>query len=275
MPPRSRIETEKAAAERTPRAGWRQYETNYQALIGIIVTGIAHEVNNPLSYMLASLSFMQQELARYSQEPWNGQLGGFCAALDDAQDGIGRVRDIVHNLLSFVRADTDRCERLDVRQVVESAIRVASHQLRCARLVRELSAVPLVEVHAGRLGQVVLRLLANAALAIPPGHPEQNEIRVSTLTDAEGRVVIAIRDTGAGMPPNVVKQLLDPHCTVSQQGLDVGLILSVCHRIVQDLGGEILATSEVGRGSEFRVCLPRAPASTNESPLDVPDDRTK
>jgi CheY-like chemotaxis protein len=101
-----------------------------------------------------------------------------------------------------------------------------------------------------------VNLLVNAAHAIPEGHAEKNEIRTSTRTDAEGRAVVEVRDTGSGISPEVLGRLFDPFFTTKPMGAGSGLGLSICHGIVASFGGEILVESEPGKGSVFRVVLP-------------------
>jgi signal transduction histidine kinase len=103
---------------------------------------------------------------------------------------------------------------------------------------------------------VVVNLLRNATEAIAPGNVEANEIRVVTATDATGRAVIEIHDTGSGIPPKALSHIFDPFFTTKPIGTGVGLGLSVCHNLVAEMGGEIAVTSEEGRGSTFRVTLP-------------------
>jgi CheY-like chemotaxis protein len=117
-----------------------------------------------------------------------------------------------------------------------------------------------------RLGQVCLNLLVNAAQAIEEGHIDSNEIGVSTYTDSHGRVVIEIRDTGGGMPAEVLRRLFTPFFTTKPIGVGTGLGLSICHRIISALGGEITVDSAVGKGTTFRVFLPPAPAGTTAAP---------
>jgi CheY-like chemotaxis protein len=103
---------------------------------------------------------------------------------------------------------------------------------------------------------VFINLLVNAAHAIPEGHVDKNEIRIVTKTDASGRAVIEVRDTGCGIPSEILHRIFDPFFTTEVVGEGTGLGLSICHGIVMGLGGELVAESEVGRGSTFRVCLP-------------------
>ncbi|HSO32689.1 MAG TPA: ATP-binding protein, partial [Labilithrix sp.] len=121
---------------------------------------------------------------------------------------------------------------------------------------REYGAVPPVEADESRLTQVFINVLVNAAQALPEGRSETNEIRLVTTTDAAGRAVIEVHDTGAGIRPEVMTRIFDPFFTTKPVGIGTGLGLSICHTIVTGLGGEISATSEPGRGTTFRVVLP-------------------
>src|SRR5207249_7316162 len=111
-----------------------------------------------------------------------------------------------------------------------------------------------------RLGQVLINLLVNAAQAIPPGSADRNEVSVTAYTDDRGRAVAEVRDTGTGIPPDVLSQIFDPFFTTKGVGPGTGLGLSICHGIVTSIGGEITVESEVGKGATFRLLLP--PAST-------------
>src|SRR5262249_12961294 len=114
-----------------------------------------------------------------------------------------------------------------------------------------------------RLGQVFMNLLVNAAQAIEEGKFEDNEIRVSTYTDAQGYVVVDIRDSGGGMAPEGQRRLFTPFFTTKPVGLGTGLGLAICHRIIAAVGGEISVESVVGKGSTFRVRLPPAREGTH------------
>jgi signal transduction histidine kinase len=100
-----------------------------------------------------------------------------------------------------------------------------------------------------------LNLIVNAAQAIPEGTADNNEIRVSTVLDPDGRVVVEIKDTGPGMSAEVLKRLFTPFFTTKPIGVGTGLGLSICHRLVTSLGGAITVQSVVGHGSTFRIHL--------------------
>lgn len=116
--------------------------------------------------------------------------------------------------------------------------------------------VPLVSANEARLGQVFLNLLVNAVQAIPGNAREQNEIRVTTRTDDEERVIVTVTDTGSGMDEATQARVFDPFFTTKPTGL------WICQGIVMALGGQITVESRVGRGTTFTVVLPARPAAS-------------
>jgi CheY-like chemotaxis protein len=155
-----------------------------------------------------------------------------------------------------------RAWRVDLRRSIDSAVTLAWNEIRHrARLVKHYQPVPEVWASEARLGQVFLNLLINAAHAIPEGAADRNEIRVSTWVDAQGRAVVEVSDTGAGIPEEIRPRVLEPFFTTKPVGEGTGLGLSLCHGIITNLGGELRFDSEVGKGTTFRVVLaPRAVA---------------
>jgi len=230
--------------------------------VGMLAAGVAHEVNNPLAYMLANLEFALEQLS--------GMEGAapreVCAALEEAREGAMRVRSIVRDVKTFSRPQEQRADVVDVRPLLESAVNMSFNEIRHrARLVKDYGPVPPVAAVPARLGQVFLNLIVNAAQAIPEGALDQNEIRLSTSTDETGRAVISVHDTGSGMSPDVLRHVFDPFFTTKPMGVGSGLGLSISQGIVNSLGGEITVRSEPGRGSEFRVALPPAPPANQRA----------
>ena len=229
--------------------------------IGTLAAGVAHEMNNPLAYVQGNIEFALERLSRSEQGA--ELIEEVREALREAREGASRVRLIVRDLKTFSRPEEERVEAIDLRPVLESAINMAFNEIRHrARLVKEQGPVPLVMANGARLGQVFLNLLVNAAQAIREGAADRNEIRVSTMTDALGRAVVAIADTGAGMAPEVQRRIFDPLFTTKPIGEGTGLGLTICQRIVSSLGGEISVQSAPLLGTEFRVALPSAQLET-------------
>ena len=233
------------------------------ASAGLLAAGVAHEINNPLAVVIGNLDLAALAVAELA-ETLGGQadLSELDAELHDASEAAGRVRQIVRDLKIFSRSEDERRGPVDVRRSLESTLRMAWNEVRHrARLVKDYGPVPFVEANESRLGQVFLNLVVNAAQAIPEGHADDNEIRVVTRTDAQGRAVVEVRDSGSGMGPETLRQLFTPFFTTKPVGVGTGLGLSICHRLVTGLGGEIAVESALGVGTTFFVTLPPAKAA--------------
>jgi two-component system, cell cycle sensor histidine kinase and response regulator CckA len=225
--------------------------------MGTLSASIAHEINNPLSYVLGNLDLATAELAApATTAPRARELAQW---VDLAREGAGRVARIVRGLKVFSqRQDDDRVEPTDVRAALERAIDMADNAIRHrARLVRHLEDVPLVFANELRLNQVFVNLLMNAAQAIPEGRREANEIRVRAWYErTKSAVVVAVEDTGTGMTPEVKARIFEPFFTTKPIGVGTGLGLSICYGIVHGLGGSIDVETRPGTGTIFQVRLP-------------------
>jgi PAS domain S-box-containing protein len=242
------------------------------ASVGTLAAGVAHEINNPLTAVVANLELAEEEAQRLGLPTERAELASL---LVDARSAADRVRKIVKDLKLFSRVDEDKRDLVDLESVLESSLRIAATEIRHrARLVRDYRPVAAVVANESRLSQVFLNLIVNAAQAIRDGRVEENEIRVATGTDERGRVFVDIADTGAGMTPEVMKHLFTPFFTTKPPGEGTGLGLSICRRLVADHGGEILVESRPGRGTVFRVALPAATrtalAEISEAPVEEP-----
>lgn len=247
------------------------------ASVGTLAAGVAHEINNPLAAAIANVQFAAEDVAALARDvhsstevvleagarEWLAQrLTAIAEPLRDAQESTERIRVIVRDLKIFSRGDDEKAGAIDLSRVLESAIRIAWNEVRHrARLVRDYGDVPAVQGNEGRLGQVFLNLIVNAAQAMPEGRADQHEIRITTRREAAHWVVVEVQDTGAGIPAAVLPRIFDPFFTTKPVGLGTGLGLAICHRIVTSLGGQMRVESQVGRGTLVRTLLPNASES--------------
>jgi signal transduction histidine kinase len=232
--------------------------TDRLATVGRLAANVRHEINNPLAYILSNLGYIHKELEKRTQTT-SPELRDLLEAATAAHEGADRVRLIVQELGMLSRPDDVALGPVELGAVVHSAIKLAARELlNRARIVEECDGVPWVWANGPRLGQVVINLLINAAHAITPGKPAENEVRVVARDSGAGRVLLEVKDTGCGIPPENLGRIFEPFFTTKPLGEGTGLGLSVCQTIITSMGGTIEVESEVGRGSTFRITLPLA-----------------
>jgi PAS domain S-box-containing protein len=249
------------------------------ASLGTLAAGVAHEINNPLTFVLGNVGVVLQELRALKRTLVPPLAGSESAlpepatrldyveeALLEVDEGAKRIQQIVNDLRIFARPEPIK-KSGDVTASLEWALRVVHNLAReRARLELRLTPTPPARGDSAQLGQVFLNLLINAVQAIPEGNAANHTIAVSTGLDEERRIVVSIADSGVGMSPEVVKRIFDPFFTTKPVGSGTGLGLSICHGIVQGLGGELMVESTPGQGSVFRVLLPLGSTATPQAP---------
>jgi signal transduction histidine kinase len=237
------------------------------ASVGTLTAGVAHELNNPLMYVLSNLHLTREELE--GGEPgWTERAR---QQLDEAIQGATRMQHIVRDLKTFSRVDDEPRDSVDLRAVLESSINMCANEIRHrATLERDLGDVPFVDASESRLGQVFLNLLVNAIQAMPERRVRDNRISVRTYED-DGSAVVEIADNGIGIEPERIDRIFEPFFTTKGVSEGTGLGLSICRQIVRDAGGVITLESIPGKGSTFVVRLPastraQAPAEASKPP---------
>lgn len=264
---RARRDAERAALEA------RLAQNERLASLGTLAAGVAHEVNNPLAYVIGNLDLARTEVSALAAD--DARAREVLTLLDGAYEGAERVRQIVSDLKGFSRTEEEPVQRVDVRKVVGVALSMSRNEVKHrAQIVVEEGEVPLVLASESRLTQVFLNLLVNAAQSIPDGAANRNRVTVRTYTGSSGAAVVEVEDTGCGIPEEARPRLFDPFFTTKPLGVGTGLGLSICHSIVTRFGGEIAVDSTPGQGSCFRVSLPpaakvtqsMAPLATREEP---------
>jgi nitrogen-specific signal transduction histidine kinase/CheY-like chemotaxis protein len=249
------------------------------AAIGTLAAGVAHEVNNPLTYVLSNLEEASSKLRAAAKPELDETLQRICTetmqCLSTATEGALRVQRTVQDLNTIARPDREQISTLKVQDVLDSTIAIAMNTLRHkGRLVTDYEDVRGVRANASRLGQIFLNLLMNACESLEDGKPGENEIRVEVQEEGD-QVVVAISDSGSGIPAEQIDRIFDPFFTTKPVGVGTGLGLWVCQNLLQDMGGDIRVESEEGVGTTFFIRMPatdqvvKEEAPTRPDPLDT------
>ena len=251
--------------------------------MGMLAAGVAHEINNPLCYVLYNVESLVEDApsvaaavrgcakiaeAELGSKRFEKLMGPQFTALNramaedaleclqDVLEGLGRIREIVRALGTFSRVDQGRSDRVRVEDVIEIAVNIAFNEIKYrATLVKDYGKVAPVRANAGELSQVFLNLLINASHAVGEGDVKKNEIRVRTWQEGD-EVFAEVRDTGKGISERTLSRIFEPFFTTKGLGQGTGLGLSISKNSVERLGGRIEVTSRTGEGATFVVRLP-------------------
>ncbi len=244
--------------------------TDRLASLGRLAASVGHEINNPLAYVLGNAQMLKQDLSRLRPGAVDEKiLDQFAERLSAIEQGSERVRDVVRDLKTLAQRDEEARGPVDVHGVLDACADMAAHEIRHrARLVKDYGDALFVDASEGRLGQIFLNLLVNAAQAIPAGNVADNEVRVVARRDGD-QVIVEISDTGVGIPDEERGRIFEPFYSTKGPGGGMGLGLSICHHLVTSLGGSIQAQRRVPRGTTFEVTLPAAQRLAVEPPAPV------
>lgn len=275
----SNLENLKALNRRLEDAHLQLLQSEKMASIGQLAAGVAHEINNPVGYVLSNFGSLENYLrdlmalldayeraepamdpaAREGVRTLRAELDidfvkrDLADLLAESREGVNRVRKIVQDLKDFSRVGAeDEWQWADLHAGLESTLNIVWNELKYkTTVVREYGALPQVHCLPSQLNQVFMNLLVNAAQAIP----EKGTITVRTGVQGD-EVWVEVEDSGCGIPPDQLSRIFDPFFTTKPVGKGTGLGLSVSYNIVRKHGGRIEVRSEVGKGTAFRVWLP-------------------
>jgi two-component system, NtrC family, sensor kinase len=283
--------SEHQAHEALKNAQSRLVQTEKLASLGQLVAGVAHEINNPLSFVSNNVAVLERDLHdllglislyREGEEPLgearpdlsekindlddridlNYSLENLPRLIERTREGLRRIERIVKELRLFARVDEGDWNEVDLNPGIESSINMVKGYARKkgVRIVMDLGAMPTIRCRAARIHQVVVNLLTNAIDACA-----EDEGVVTVHTDTEPEVMgvrIDIEDNGCGIDAAILERIFDPFFTTKPIGQGTGLGLSISYGIVQEHGGRIELSSEAGHGSRFTVHLPIEPRGT-------------
>jgi PAS domain S-box-containing protein len=256
------------------RAEEQLYHASRMVALGTLVSGVAHEVNNPNNFIMLNTPILNDAwesalpiLEDYYEQHGDFLLGGMNYTemrqkipllFSGISDGSKRIKQIVDDLKSFGRKDIpDVSQAVDINSVLKSALSLVSNMIYKSTKhfsVRYGKNIPAIKGNFQRLEQVVINLIQNACQALKDN---EKSIRVSTSLDQDGAgVVLKVADQGKGIPQESLPRIADPFFTTKQDSGGVGLGLSISERIVEEHGGRMTFTSEVDKGTQVEVILP-------------------
>jgi len=270
------ITARKRAEEEREKLSAQLYQADKMTTVGLLAAGLAHEINNPIGFVLPNLVFLQEQIALmqeivnlYERGAPKSEIAKFRKAnkmyvvmkeipqmLSDCLEGTQRVRDITRELRQFSSTDDAAAEKVDLSDLLDSSLTIAANEIKYrASVIKRYSDIPEVVVNRGKMSQVFLNLIVNAGQAIEEGHVKDNWIRVATGKQ-DDKVFVEFANSGPLIAPDVLPKIFDPFFSTKPQDQGTGLGLSISYSIVQQHGGVISVESTVEQGTVFRVWLP-------------------
>jgi signal transduction histidine kinase/ligand-binding sensor domain-containing protein len=253
-------------------------QSEKMASIGQLVAGIAHEINNPITFISAGVDSLNTNLEEVRQVldiyhkitldnveeklieiekqkeeiEYNEAINEINILIDSVRTGSERTAEIVKGLRTFSRLDEDVLKFADINEGLDSTlILLRSKYKERIEIEKQYRDIPEIECFPGQLNQVFMNLLLNAIDAIE----DKGTITIGT-SKADGSIQVSIKDTGRGIPEDIQSKIFDPFFTTKDVGKGTGLGLSICHSIIEKHKGKIEVQSETGKGSEFMILLP-------------------
>ncbi|MBE0437439.1 MAG: response regulator [Methylomicrobium sp.] len=268
------------------------FQSEKMASLGLLAAGIVHEINNPLSYVYANLEGLKDRLQSVLSifeltEKFSRQLPqdrpdvlffqklkeeldydnfkvDLAELIEESIEGALRARKIIQNLREFSHMNERENGLHDLESGIDATLNIVNNELKYkAEIIKEYGGLEPINCVGSQINQVVMNLLVNAAQAIE----KSGKIIIRTGSQGKDRVWIEVEDTGCGIPEEVRRKVFDPFFTTKPVGQGTGLGLSLSYKIIKEHGGTIALTSELGKGTKFRVYLPVTKEAGAEAPL--------
>jgi two-component system NtrC family sensor kinase len=284
----------KAALQQVQQSQVQLVQSEKMAVLGQLVAGVAHEINNPINFIHGNLAHFQEYaedmlsfIQLYQQHSANSapELQTAAENLDlefiqqdlpktlaSMKIGTQRICEIVRSLRNFSRIDESECKAVDIHEGINSTLLILQHRLKSKpehpeiRVIRDYGQLPPVECYAGSLNQVFMNILANAIDALEElntkrtyqenqDNPSQITIRTSVIDHQW--VEIAIADNGSGIPKEIQQRIFEPFFTTKPVGKGTGIGMSISHQITTEKHrGKLVCSSTPGKGAEFIIQIP-------------------
>ena len=233
-------------------------QSEKMASLGRMSAGIIHEINNPLNFATTGLFTLRKKakhVAPEQQEEYND-------ILKDVEEGVSRVKNIVSDLRMFTHPNTDNLDQVDVNEVVTSALRFLSNEMKDKVVIEQkLAEGQIVQANKNKLIHVFVNLFQNSLDALkskPFNNGERPTIWIESVESGD-KVALLVRDNGPGITSEHMDKIFDPFYTTKDVGEGMGLGLSICYRIMQEAKGRITVRTELGKLCEFKLEFPKEP----------------
>jgi signal transduction histidine kinase len=273
----------------------QEMQSGKMASLGMMVAGVAHEINTPLGFVSSNIQLMleineqlaavvgtqthlMQQVAVWGTLSTADRQAWFNAAIESGKaleeikrrdvineadgviieslEGLQRISDIVKTLKDFSRVDRAMVDAVDLHQCIESTLLIAQNVTRGkADIVKQFSSIPTIQCNPSQINQVILNIVSNAAQAMEAGTNKHGQISISTRSDGDG-VLLEIADNGKGMSEEVQAKIFEPFFTTKDVGEGTGLGLAICDKIIRGHDGTLSVQSQVGVGTVFTIRLP-------------------
>ncbi|MFK8186233.1 MAG: ATP-binding protein [Phormidesmis sp.] len=254
-------------------------QTEKMSSLGQMVAGIAHEINNPISFIQGNVNPLNDylndlvDLLKTYQEAYPNPTEAVLDKRDEIEVeflvedaakilnsmkmGTQRVRDIIVSLRNFSRLDEAAIKDVDLCEGLDSTLLILNHRIKDGvTIVKSYDELPMVWCSPAQINQVFTNIIVNALDAMFEADVEPKQLEITTRTLPSEHVQVCIKDSGPGMPPEVKSKIFDPFFTTKPVGKGTGLGLGICFKIIQQHQGTIEVHSEPGKGTEFVIALP-------------------